>query len=103
MHVPKSLELLVGQERDRLLRAALRMAARQRAHELTQERREALTHLRRYERRYGVSLSEFERKKLAKLDTLQAHEDYNDWYFWAGVLERADQAADALRRMETVE
>ena len=54
MRVPKLVESLVGEERDRLLRTALRFAARQRARELEKERREALTHVRRYERKYGM-------------------------------------------------
>ncbi len=103
LRVPKSIEALVGEERDRLLRPALRVAAKQRARELEKERREALTHIHRYERKYSVSFSEFERKKLLKLDTLQAHEDYNDWFFWTGALERSNQAADALKKMETIE
>jgi hypothetical protein len=103
MRVPRSVELLVGEERDRLLRTALRFAAKQRVRELEKERREALTHIRRYERKYGVPLAKFERGPLRKLDTAQAHEDYNDWFFWTGVLERAEQAAGALKKMETVE
>jgi len=103
LRIPKSIELLVGDERDRLLRSALRIAAKQRARELAKERREALTHLRHFERKYGVSFTEFERKKLRALKTVQAHEDYNDWFFWTSVLERADRATDALAKMESAE
>jgi hypothetical protein len=103
LRVPKSIETLVGRDQDRLLRPALRLAAKRRARELERERREALSHIRRYERKYGVPFAEFERKKLRKLDTLQAHEDYNDWFFWTGVLERAAQASSALKQMDTVE
>ena len=103
VRVPKWMELLVGEERDNLLRTALRFAAKQRARELEKERREALTRVHRYERKYGVPLAKFERGPLRKLDTAQAHEDYNDWFFWTGVLERAEQAAGVLKKMETVE
>ena len=102
LRVPKAIEKLVGDERDRLLRSALRVAAKQRARELEKERREASTHIRRYERRYGVPLTTFERKKLRSLDSIQAHEDYYDWFFWTRVLERAEQAFDAIKKMETV-
>lgn len=102
LRVPKAIELLVADERDRLLRTALRVAAKQRARELEKERREALTHIRRYERKYRAPFAEFERKKLRALDTVQAHEDYNDWFFWTRVLERAEKAFDALAKMETV-
>lgn len=102
LRVPKAIGMLASDERDRLLRTALRVAAKQRARELEKERHEALTHIRRYERKYGLPLTPFERKKLRSLDSVQAHEDYNDWFFWTRVLERADKAFDALAKMETV-
>jgi hypothetical protein len=102
LRVPNAIENLTGAEQDRLLRTALRAAARQRAHELARERREALTHIRRYERKYGSTLAQFERKKLSGLDTAQAHEDYNDWFFWGTVLARAESAGAALLKLETV-
>ena len=40
----------------------------------------------RFESHYGMSLSRFETEMLPTLDTLQAHEDYNDWFFWQSVL-----------------
>ena len=66
-------------------------------------KREALTHIHRYERGYGVTFSEFERRKLPRLNTLRAHEDYNGGFFWTGVLERVKKALGAFRKMETVE
>jgi hypothetical protein len=102
LRVPKSIELLAADERDRLLRSALRVAAKQRSRELAKERREAIGHIHRFERKYDVSLSVFERKTLRTLDTIQAHEDYNDWFFWTRVLERADQSTSALKKMESV-
>ena len=41
LRIPKSIESLVSTERDRLLRSALRVAAKQRTRELAKERREA--------------------------------------------------------------
>ena len=102
LNVPKAIQGLVGGERDRLLRSALRVAAKQRARELEKERREAVGHIRRFERKYNVSLPVFERKTLRTLNTVQVHEDYNDWFFWTHVLERADRATTALRKMESV-
>ena len=102
LRIPKSIELLVADERDRLLRSALRVAAKQRAREHAQARREATTHIRRFERKYGVTFGEFERRKLKTLDTTKAHQDYDDWFFWTRVLERANRAVDALKKMETV-
>jgi hypothetical protein len=101
LNVPKAIQGLVREERERLLRSALRIAAKQRARELAKERRDALTQIRRLERKYGVSLEVFERKKLGVLNTAQAHEDYHDWFFWTRVLERADRAMNALKKMES--
>ncbi len=101
--VPNAIENLTSAEQDRLLRTALRAAARQRARELSKERREALTHIHRYERQYGLTFAQFERKKLRGLKTIQAHEDYNDWFFWVTVLKRAETARVALQKMETVQ
>jgi hypothetical protein len=61
-----------------------------------------VSHIHRLERKYGVSFNEFERKKFRGLSTVQAHEDHNDWFFWTRVLERADRATDALKKMESV-
>jgi hypothetical protein len=102
LSVPKAIEILVDDERERLLRTALRIAARQRAHELVKERREALTHIHRYERKYSASFATFERRKLRALSSTQAHEDYNDWFFWTQVLLHADTASNVLKKMETV-
>jgi hypothetical protein len=102
LRIPKPIQALVSDEQDRLLRSALRVAAKQRARELAKERHEALTQIHRYERKYGASLLEFERKKLRALKTVDAHEDYNDWFFWTTVLERANRAADAFKQMESV-
>ena len=100
IHVPNAIAYLTSGEQDRLLRTALRAAAKQRARELSKEQREAMTHIRRYERRYGLTFAQFERKKLRTLNTLQAHEDYNDWFFWTTVFDRAEKARDAVRKME---
>jgi hypothetical protein len=71
LRIPKPIQALVSGEQERLLRSALRVAAKQRARELAQEHREALTHIRRYERKYGMALPEFERRKLRALNTVQ--------------------------------
>lgn len=38
--------------------------------------------VKRLEERYGVSFSTFESEILPDATSQQAHEDYNDWYFW---------------------
>ncbi len=50
---------------------------------------EAEAHVRYFEEKYGVSFERFEEKLLADLDTYEAHEDYNIWFFWREVLHMA--------------
>lgn len=42
--------------------------------------------VRYFEEKYGGSFEQFETSLLAGLDTPEAHEDYNDWFFWHEVL-----------------
>lgn len=100
VRVPKAIEHLVQGEQDRLLRVALRVAAKTRAKELTLAKREASLNLRRFERKYGTTFKDFE-KNLRAINTLQAHEDYNDWFFWLSVLERTEKAHAAMEKLAT--
>lgn len=98
VRVPKSIEQLVEGEQDRLLRVGLRVAAKTRAKELAQAEREATLQVRRLEKKYGITFKAFE-KKLAVINTVQAHEDYNDWFFWKTVLERVEKATGAMKKL----
>jgi len=98
VRVPKAIEQLVEGEQDRLLRVALRMAAKTRAKELTRAQREASAKVRRLERKYGMTFNAFE-KKFGAMNTAQAHEDYNDWFFWVNVLERVQSARAAMAKL----
>ncbi|OQY94637.1 MAG: hypothetical protein B6D41_06920 [Chloroflexi bacterium UTCFX4] len=98
VRVPKAIEQLVEGEQDRLLRVALRMAAKTRAKELTQAQREASANVRRLEKKYGMTFNAFE-KKLGAMNTAQAHEAYNDWFFWLNVLERVENARNAMEKL----
>ena len=42
---------------------------------------EAKRQVRRFETRYALSLAGFESEILANQDSVQAHEDYNDWFY----------------------
>lgn len=55
--------------------------------QLQAEIAECEEHLRCFEAHYGMSLQRFEAEQLAGLDTLQAHGDYNDWFYWQAVLD----------------
>jgi len=102
VRVPKAIHALLQPERQRLLHHALRIAAKYRARELEQDCKDARAHIRRLEKKYRATFSQFERKKLRRLNTVQAHEDYNDWFFWTKLLERAERELRALSKMESV-
>lgn len=98
VRVPKAIGQLVEGEQDRLLRVALRMAVKTRAKELMQAQREATANVRRMEKKYGMPFNAFE-KKLGAMNTAQAHEDYNDWFFWVNVLDRVENARNAMEKL----
>ena len=52
--------------------------------------------VRHFEENYGVSLDHFE-KNLGDSETYQAHEDYNDWFYWREVLDRNRQLLNELQ------
>ena len=46
-----------------------------------------------------MALQRFEAEQLPVLDTLQVHEDYNDWFYWQSVL---DERKNLLAKMQQV-
>ncbi len=70
-----------------MLRAGVYEATRARVRQLQAEIAECKQHVHRFEERYGMSLQRFEAEQLTGLDTLQVHEDYNDWFYWQTVLD----------------
>ena len=58
---------------------------------LTAELEESQQHIGQFEQKYGVSLAQFELEQLPQLDSLEAHEDYNDWFFWTEFLNANQQ------------
>ncbi len=86
LEIPRSLVNLPEQEQLLLLRAGLYEAGRARLRQLEAEVAEAEAEIQRFESRYGMPFAQFETEALPVLDTLQAHEDYNDWFFWQSVL-----------------
>ncbi|MBS1249132.1 MAG: hypothetical protein MAG431_00705 [Chloroflexi bacterium] len=79
LEIPNLLAELPPIEMDRLIRGGLYEAVRARIRQLKKEIAESKEHLHDFEERYGVSFAQFETTVLPELDTLQAHEDYNDW------------------------
>lgn len=85
LKLPETLTRLPEPERDMLIRAGLHEAARARILQMKTDLTEAKRQIRRFETRYGVSLARFESEILAQQDSVQAHEDYNDWFYWQAV------------------
>jgi hypothetical protein len=96
--VPHKLATLPLAEQDSLLRAGLFEAVRSRMRQLASEIEESKQHIEQYEKKYGISLSQFEVEQLPELDTLQAHEDYNDWFFWRETLRQNQQIMNELQK-----
>ena len=91
IELPALLAKLPKTERETLVRAGVHEAMRARALELKAERQQAQAHVRHFEEEYGVDFARFERELLPTLDSPQVHEDYNDWFFWQGVLTEKEQ------------
>ena len=49
-----------------------------------------------------MSLQRFEAEQLAGLDTLQVHEDYNDWYFWQAAQDEKQRLLSDVQRVKVV-
>ena len=101
MKIPDMLASLPEEERDRLIRGGLYEATRARIRQLKQEIAESREHLQKFERRYGVSFTQFESEILPTLDTLEAHEDYNDWFFWHSLLAEDERLLSELKWAES--
>lgn len=86
LEMPRSLVNLPEQEQLVLLRAGLYEAGRARLRQLEADIVESEAEVQHFESRYGMPFDQFETEALPMLDTLQAHEDYNDWFFWQSVL-----------------
>ena len=100
LKLPESLMRLPEDERDMLIRAGLHEATRARIRQLKAEIAETRKEIRRFEARYGMSLTRFEAEKLAAADSLQAHEDYNDWFYWQSVLEEKQRHLADLQGLQ---
>jgi len=87
LELPETWGKLPERERNSLILAGVYEATRARVRQLQDEIAECERHVRRFEKRYGVSLQRFEAELLPTLDTLRAHEDYNDWFYWQSALD----------------
>ena len=100
LEVPNLLANLPPQERNRLIRSGLYEATHARIRQLEKEIIESQKHILNFEKRYGVSFTQFEKDVLPTLDTLQVHGDYNDWFFWQNVLIKNEQLLSEMKQIE---
>jgi len=97
IELPEALAQLPQPEREALLRAGLFEAIYARCRQLEREWQTAQDQVAKFEQQYGMTFAEFERTLLPDLDGNQAHEDYNDWFFWQTVLAEKEQLLHGLR------
>ena len=100
VEIPNLLANLPSRERNRLIRGGLYEATRVRIRQLKKEIAESKKHIQIFEERYGFSFVQFETETLPTLDTFQAHEDYNDWFFWQNVLTENEHLLSEMKRVE---
>lgn len=98
LDIPETLANLPAQELILLIRAGLYEAMQARIRQLELEIIESREQLKRFEARYGVSFDQFESEILSTLDTMQAHEDYTEWFFWENVFTEKQQVLTELQR-----
>jgi len=98
--IPAVLAELPQIEQERLVRAGLYEAVRARIAQVETEVAAAQRKVGRLEDRYGVSFAEFESEILPDATSQQAHEDYNDWYFWTESLREQHKLLTYLREFD---
>ena len=101
LDLPATWGKLPEQERNGLLRAGVFEATQARIRQLQAEITACKRELRRFERRYGMPFARFEAEQLPKLDTLQVHEDYNDWFYWQSVVDDKQKLLASLQKINT--
>jgi len=97
--LPDALAELPTQEQVLFVRAGLYEAGQARIRQLEAEVAEANAEIARFETRYGAPFARFQAALLPGLDTLQAHQDYNDWFFWESVLAEKQSLLAKVQRI----
>lgn len=87
LQVPDALANLPNAERASLFQAGLWQAIAMKREQLKREIAETHEQVMVFSNRYGLTFTSFEKELLPNLDSWQAHEDYNDWFFLQSVLE----------------
>ncbi|MCP4421237.1 MAG: hypothetical protein GY805_31890 [Chloroflexi bacterium] len=97
VEIPKALAALSPSDRANLVREGLYEAVQARIRSLKADIVECEAHLHHFTEKYEVSFEQFETTMLADLDTHEAHEDYNDWFFWMEVLHNNRQLLSEIQ------
>jgi broad specificity phosphatase PhoE len=95
--VPDGFADLIADET--IERGALRSLAKKRLAELEADREEAERHVGEFEDEYGMDFEEFE-GEFEDDATKEAHEDYNEWYFWRETRERTTKRIERVQNVE---
>jgi len=98
LDIPPGLTGLSPTERDSLIQEGLYEAIQARIRRINAEIIESKRQIRQYETKYNASLKQFEADMLINLDTPEAHDDYNDWFFWSAVLSKSQQLLAKLQK-----
>ena len=102
LRLPQTLVQLPERERGKLIRAGLQEATRVRIRQIEDEIAASQQELARFEARYGMPLSSFEAQLLPQQESLQVHEDYNDWFYWQSVLDEKQHLLADLQQLDLV-
>lgn len=89
IELPDLLSQLPSTERTSLIQAGIAEAVRMRAEEIRGEVAEAEAQVARFTARYGMDFHQFETEYIQQNESPDAHEAYNDWFYWQQVLERS--------------
>jgi len=99
LEVPDELMAIPQIEQEKLIRMGLEHAILSLINHLKKEIHEIKSHILPFEHRYQMTFSDFELNKLPQLTTLEAHDDYNDWFFWQSVWNEKWQFLAQLKKV----
>ena len=97
LQVPDMMMQMPASERNQLFLTGLYEAIRTRSRQLKTEVSDAQAQVKQFEARYGVSFEEFETTILPTLTSWEAHEDYNDWFFWQKIVDEKSKFLQQLQ------
>lgn len=99
LEVPDQFMIIPQAERNNLLKIGLTQAISFIVKQLKDDIEKTKRDIALFEKRYSSTFSEFETNLLPNLETLEAHEDYNDWFFLERVLSEKQQSLLQLEQV----